>query len=144
MDESEVNRNKYDKYHIPIVDIYQTITDSELCVDIFHEELRYRQKVLTGGRELQNQNLNDDRGRYTSYHSIIDSYGYGRYAYNWDAKPSYLNNTFFHYGEFRVGKSANFLIWDLLQSIDTDYKTVQPALDKTGFNSESLELLLVN
>lgn len=143
-DEERIKKKKYDKYHVPIVEVYQAITDSNLCVDIYHEDLRFRQKILQGGRELHYQNLEDDRGRYTSYTSIIDNYGYGRYAYNWGAKPDYLDNTFFHYGEFRSSISSNFAIWDLLQEIDSWSGSVNPALENTGLTLNALNTLRLN
>ena len=143
-DEERIKKKKYDKYHIPIVELYQTLTDSELCVDIYHEDLRFRQKILEGGKELKYQNLEDDRGKYTSYTSIIDNYGYGKYAYNWGAKPENLRNTFFHYGEFRTSISSNFAIWDLLQEIDSWSGSVNPALENTGLTLNALNSLRLN
>lgn len=140
IDEDRIKRFvKYDKYHIPIIEIYKAITNSNLCVDIYHEDLRFREKILQGGGELQYQNLEDDGGEYaySSYHSIIDNYDYGRYAYNWDSKPDHLKNTFFHYGEFRSSKSStNFAIWNLLQEFDN--------WSGTGLNLNALNTLRLN
>jgi hypothetical protein len=144
VDEDRIKRVKYDKYHIPIVEVYQAITDSNLCVDIYHEDLRFRQKILEGGKELKYQNMEDARGKYASYTSIIDNYGYGKYAYNWGAKPENLRNTFFHYGEFRTSISSNFAIWDLLQKIDSWSGRINPALENTGLTLNALNTLRLN
>lgn len=85
---------------INLINIFDKIFSSKLCVEFFHEGFFYRSNQYGGDR-------------YKVFDDIKNKYKL--WAYKPELRPNKYKNTFFHYQGFRVSSRNNFRIWDFLQ-----------------------------
>ena len=104
----------YDKSLIKIEDIMDSYITSNLCVDVYHEGIRYRQREYYGG--------SSESDRYAKFISTEDLFGIDAYNHN------RYSNTMVHYTEFRNAHSSDYIIWDFLQT--DSYKLKSPLAKK--------------
>ena len=145
-----------EKEMIDIKYIYDRLYNvSSLCLDFFHEGIRYRQRDLTGGKKKQKET---EFSRYKKFNNTYISFGLNSYNHQ-DIKKSVLDHKWIndkrkqnlinlrarkmvHYSEFRNAQSSDYIIWDFLQLEWDDYQ--QPNFKLKKLNSKTSKLFFLN